>query len=575
MTPSQTTATQDSRQDPRGNSRRWSRLDQAQATADFQDPFRPACSQRHYAHLHGIPPSTLADWLHEPVPEGVEPEVAAFFRTPAGQRFLRRQLLAAHLAFRQVGPCGIRTLALFLRWSWLDRCVGASYGAQQRLASSVQGLLLDLQAEQQPLLAKNMTAKTIALAPDENFHQGCPCLVAIEPCSNFILVEQYAEHRDADTWTAAIEQALKGLPIKVLLLTSDRAKALQACAEKGLLALHLPEIFHGQRDLTRPLMGALQRQKQSAQKELEKAEELLKYWQTQKEKAEAGPVGPGRPLDYSWRIRFSQGQAERCAQAVQAWERRQEQARVAVRGVGDDYHPFDPQTGQPVRAEAMEQKLRQRLHSLEEVVQQADLPSKADKAVQGGQEWLVALVGMLAWFWSVAQQRVEALGLSEPAEQVVYQQLLAGLYWQQAARRGRTAEERRDKEKLAERLLKEAWAEPGELSRLEPGERAELERVGKEVVGLFTRSSSCVEGRNGRLSLFGHGQTRLSGNRLKALTVVHNYLVKREDGTTAAERFFGKKHGDAFEWLLERLPDLPRPAAKRPKKTAPTASQPA
>jgi len=488
---------------------------------------------------------------------------------------LRRQLLAAHLAFRQVGPCGIRTLALFLRWSWLDRFVGASYGAQQRLASSVQGLLLNLQAEQQPLLAKDMPAKTIALVPDENFHKGCPCLVAIEPCSNFILVEQYAQQRDADTWTTAVTQALKDLPIKVLLLTSDRAKALQACAEKGLLALHLPEIFHGLRDLSRPVMGALQRQKQSAQKELEKAEDLLKYWQAQQEKAQAGPARRGRPLDYSWRIRFSQSRVERGTQTVQAWERRWEQARTAVRGVGDDYHPFDPRTGQPVRAEAMEQKLKQRVQSLEEVVQQGDLPTKADQAVQGGQEWLVALVGMLAWFWSMAQQRVEGLGLSEPAEQVVYQQLLPGLYWQQAARRGRTAEERRDKEKLAERLLKEAWAKGGELSRLEPGERAELERVGKEVVGLFARSSSCVEGRNGRLSLFGHAQTRLSDNRLKALTVVHNYLVQREDGTTAAERFFGKKHGDAFEWLLERLPDLPRPAAKRPKKTAAAAAQPA
>jgi hypothetical protein len=77
-----------------------------------------------------------------------------------------------------------------------------------------------------------------------------------------------------------------------------------------------------------------------------------------------------------------------------------------------------------------------------------------------------------------------------------------------------------------------------------------------------------VEGRNGRLSLHHHGQGRLSAARLKALGVVHNYLSRRADGTTAAERFFGSKPRDVFGWLLERLPELPRPAARRPKKPA-------
>ena len=50
------------------------------------------------------------------------------------------------------------------------------------------------------------------------------------------------------------------------------------------------------------------------------------------------------------------------------------------------------------------------------------------------------------------------------------------------------------------------------------------------------------------------------------MTVIHNYQSTRPDGTTAAERFFGKKPRDVFNWLLERLPDLPRPAAKRPQR---------
>ena len=167
---------------------------------------------------------------------------------------------------------------------------------------------------------------------------------------------------------------------------------------------------------------------------------------------------------------------------------------------------------------------------------------------------------------------MEELGLSQEVEQVIYEKLLPGLYWQQAARLGRTVEERQQKADLAERLLRDAWAADGVSSRLTKEEQEEVRRVSKEMVGLFARSSSCVEGRNGRLALFHHGQTRLSAGRLKALTVIHNYLNERADGTTAAERFFEKKPRDLFDWILQRLPDLPRPAAKRsPKATQPLA----
>src|SRR5436190_1965391 len=148
------------------------------------------------------------------------------------------------------------------------------------------------------------------------------------------------------------------------------------------------------------------------------------------------------------------------------------------------------------------------------------------------------------------------------------QKLLAGHYWSTASGRARTAEERKRLARLAEGLKKEAWQEGGVLAALPEETRKEVEEVARQGAGLFQRSSSCVEGRNGRLSLQHHGHSRVSERRLKALTVIHNYLVKRSDGTTSAERFFGQQPRDVFTWLLERMPDLPRPAPKRPKKAA-------
>jgi hypothetical protein len=84
-------------------------------------------------------------------------------------------------------------------------------------------------------------------------------------------------------------------------------------------------------------------------------------------------------------------------------------------------------------------------------------------------------------------------------------------------------------------------------------------KIAKECANLFQRSSSCVEGRNAQLSLHHHGFHRLSTTKLKGLTVIHNYYLKRPDGTTAAERFFENKPIDLFDYLLNNMTLPPRP----------------
>lgn len=552
---------------------RWEQSITAQAYDHFAQSDH--CSQRQYASEHGISRATLGDWLRDDRFDNsrLDPEVIAFFRSSAGLRFLRKIVLALFLVFVFGAACGLRRLSLFLRWTGLDCFVASSTGALHELGQTIQTDLAVYADEERPRLAEGMKHRHIALVPDENFHGNHVCLVAAEPASNFLFVEQYADRRDEATWTAAIKEGLTGLPVRVLLLSSDRAKGLIACAHNGLEAHHLAELFHGQRDLCQPLMGPLERQKETAQKELHKAEQYAQTCRDKAEQARSQPAGPGRPKDHEGRIARSQAQVEACTRKVAECEGRQEQAREGVRGLGDDYHPFDSKTGAVVEGAEIDKRLGRRLKDLEQVAEQAELGSKAQVALARGQRWLVELVAAMHWFWSVARICVEELDLPEEVERAMYERLLPGLYWQQAAKRARTAEQRQEKEALAERLLKEAWAAGGVLRRLTEEEQQQVKRVANEVVGLFARSSSCVEGRNGRLALFHHGQTRLSAGRLKALTVIHNYLTERADGTTAAERFFGKKPRDLFSWLLERLRNLPRPAAKRPSQTTPTTAQ--
>ncbi len=177
----------------------------------------------------------------------------------------------------------------------MDWFVASSTGALHDLGQTIQTDLAVYADEERPRLAEGMEQRHIALVPDENFHGNHVCLVAIEPASNFIFVEQYTDRRDEATWTAAIKEGLTGLPVTVLLLSSDRAKGLIACAHNGLEAHHLAEMFHGQRDLCQPLMGPLERQKETAQKELHKAEQYAQACCDEAEADRSKPAGPGRP----------------------------------------------------------------------------------------------------------------------------------------------------------------------------------------------------------------------------------------------------------------------------------------
>jgi hypothetical protein len=405
-----------------------------------------------------------------------------------------------------------------------------------------------------------MKPKTITLIPDEHFHSGKPCLVAIEPVSNFIAVECYRDRRDADTWKEAIREGMAGMPVEVIQMTSDLARALVCCAEQGLQAAHSPDLFHGQRDLLKPLLLPLTRPIQQAEKELQKANK-----HTEKLDAPAGQVQPPEEFEALVEaVRHELAIEERLRQARQ----RQERAVQEVRGVADDYHPFDRHTGQPVSAEEVGKRLAAHVDELEAVVTEAGLGEKPQQAVSKARTWVATLMGAVAWFWCLAHARIEELGLSEEQEQVVKEKLVAGHYWAMAARRARTAQERKRLAEMAEGLRDAAWQAGGELMSLPEEERKDVQEAACQIAGLFQRSSSCVEGRNGRLSLQHHGHSRVSERRLKALTVIHNYVVKRRDGTTAAQRFFGQQHRDVFFWLLERMPDLPRPAPKRQKPAA-------
>ena len=156
---------------------------------DRRQPNRSAQSGRQAARQAGIPHTTLHYWQQRQQHTAAPLELNAFMESPTGLAFLKRLLLALHLVFQQDGIAGIRPLCRFLELAQLAPFVAASYGVHQHLATLLQSLLAQYDQEQRQQLAPQMTAKDITLCEDENFHGAQPCLVAIEPLSNFLVLE--------------------------------------------------------------------------------------------------------------------------------------------------------------------------------------------------------------------------------------------------------------------------------------------------------------------------------------------------------------------------------------------------
>src|SRR3954470_5254934 len=368
MTPTQPTQPAPDRQDPF----RWDRSD---AAGLLDQALRPGDhpSLRCFADQHGVPPSTLRYWKARRGRLDAPKPLRDFFESADGLEFLKGLVLAAHLCFQQTGATGVRPLLAFSEHAGLGPFLACSYGPHQRLAARLRELLLQYDQEQRQALAAGMPPRQITLCEDETFHRLLCCLVAVEPASNFILLEGYQPRRDQATWDRAVEGALAGLPVEVEQVTSDQAGAIVAHARDSLGAQHSPDLMHVQQQLHRATSLPLAAQVKRAGQEVERA------WDRRAEQALAkavwdeGPRPPGRRPDFEARLEPLRQQHRQAQADLEDAGGRQEQVEGGLRGLGDDYHPFDGQAGAALTEQGLQQKLGGRLGAIEQAARQAGL----------------------------------------------------------------------------------------------------------------------------------------------------------------------------------------------------------
>lgn len=327
-------------------------------------------------------------------------------------------------------------------------------------------------------------------------------------------------------------------------LTSDRAKALVKLGkEEYLNTVSMPDLFHFAQDISRAVGCRLGRKKA----------------QLQKAHDECTATGP----------KASTG-AE-LAKVAQC----QESYRQQMRQVNKTVHPFDSEDRWRPQGGA-EESLSQCFTEIASIANGAGIEIEACKAAKVRNQIPDIAAGIQAW-QEHAQGELRAWDVPGPHRQWAEECALPYAYWQlqlnktQAKARN---EELRGYYKQRAKDAQERYEQHSLTAEL--GEEARQDYLGKafRIAATFQRASSQVEGRNGYLSFVHRAHRGIPKQRLAVLTVVHNFDIRRGDGTTPAERLFSRPFPDLFEFLCQNVTGFAEPRRRRREPQCSKAVQP-
>jgi hypothetical protein len=539
---------------------RWERSQRAALLDQYRALQAEGVSQRQAAKILHLPRTTLQAWHVWQERLDAWPQVVAFFESGPGLAFLHRLVMALHMVFVELGACGIRLVCRFLELTALDRFVGASYGTQQQVNRHVEEAIVTYQQEETARLAQGMPPQEITVTQDETFTGGL-CLVAIEPVSNYILLEHPAEARDHDTWSKAMTEALAPLKCHIIQSTSDEAPGLLAYVEHHLGVHHSPDVFHVQHELSKAVAAPMAAKQRAAAKAITKAEEMLTRMHVQLHTTSNEPAkrGPGRPPKVATSLEQAQCEVAVARHEHQRLLGQRETVRQSIRAIGHAYHFVDLDRGVRRNGKLIASDIQGHIDTIRRIAQQEGLSQLGLERIAKAERVVPKMQATIEFVSQSVRQRVSRLALPQPVSYAIHAHLIPSYYLERVAAT-KLVREGAPLRELAERIRTPLFAAGGAFSALNPLEQGWLKQQAAKLAEVFQRSSSNVEGRNGYLSLRNHQLRGLDHPRKRAcLTAIHNFFLTRPDETTAAERFFGQKPRSMFAAILASVEIPPAP----------------
>lgn len=355
-----------------------------------------------------------------------------------------------------------------------------------------------------------------------------------------ILVEEQVENRQYETWLDKAQSALTQVGVRVRSLVSDRAPALIKLALEGLECPSIADLFHPLWDLSKSVGAALSRQLTQANQKLAQAQQRL---------AQLTAIAADTTAQQQLVEQF-QAQCVFVQSGQHNYHRLRQQLTLSV-------HPFALSDSGFKTTTEIKAQLEQLLLKLKTLQDTHQLPKTASVLHKFQQQIPALAVGVNTW-WQWVQRTLDLEHLDTSLTNWLLGQLLPTVYWQFQLSKTKSCSLRRIY-RNAHRHAHQALLKHAFTATLTSDEFEHWREWAKSMASKFHRASSAVEGRNGYLSNRHHTARGFWANHLPVLTVIHNFDLKRSDGTTAAQRLFGRQFPNLFAWVMERMSELPRP----------------
>ena len=465
------------------------------------------------------------------------------WETPEGEQWLFRMIFASLFVFGIMSGIGVEKISFFFTLLHLEKNVGVSPSSLRNLIRTMEEKMLEykkIQEESHTLRNNN----EVVVGGDETFFENI-ILVLMDLSSGYIFMEEESENRTYETWSDRVKNVVSKFKINVKYMVSDRAKALIKLASECMSCHSIADLFHASNEIAK-LFGLRLNNRLCA----------VRGKITKETAAMAIMLKMNRDSSV---IDKQQAQISVLIKEEATLASGIDRYREILRSLSLIVHPFNITTSNRNTSLVVYTSLMAlviQIKTLQEELNIADDKNRANKF----SNQINDIASLIDAWWLWVNKELDTL--DEEQRAWLMEALLPSLYWKSQAEKTKNPEIK--KEYLAAWQKAQSTLDTHRLTpELTAEERSRWQSWGEWMISKFQRASSAVEGRNGFLSQMHHNGRGISGRRLKVLTVIHNFVIRRPDGTTAAQRLYETDFPDLFEWLIAQMPELPLPRQRK------------
>ena len=228
------------------------RLQEINNVIQFDEYKNKVGSERAAAQTMMLPRSTLRRASQRISTAHMPPELTFLLHSETGLEFLHRLVVCTEFVITQIAGAGIRVVQEFYDLLGISELIATSIGSLQGRIASMENHIIEFGSQQETSLAAQSGDQIISLCLDETYPDQI-CLVAIEPVSNFIVLESLSNKQDRATWREHLQPRLSALNTTVFQTVGDEGSGLKSFALNDLQAHHSPDLFHILQDVGRAL----------------------------------------------------------------------------------------------------------------------------------------------------------------------------------------------------------------------------------------------------------------------------------------------------------------------------------